>query len=70
MGLATYMIEKFSTWMNPAYRDFPDGGLTRHFSMDELLTNVMIYWTTGRIVSSLRLYKEYFQDPDMHLFET
>lgn len=32
--------------------------LHRKFSLDDLLTNVMIYWTTGSIVSSMRFYKE------------
>lgn len=32
--------------------------LYRKFSLDDLLTNVMIYWTTGSIVSSMRFYKE------------
>jgi microsomal epoxide hydrolase len=58
LGLAAYILEKFSTWTNPAYRSLPDGGLTRHWSLDELLTNVMIYWTTGSIASSQRFYKE------------
>lgn len=30
----------------------------RKFSLDDLLTNIMIYWTTGTIVSSQRFYKE------------
>lgn len=30
----------------------------RKFSLDDLLTNIMIYWTTGSIVSSMRFYKE------------
>jgi len=33
----------------------------RKFSMDDLLTNVMIYWTSGSIVSSMRFYKENFR---------
>ncbi|XP_059501085.1 epoxide hydrolase 1-like isoform X3 [Stegostoma tigrinum] len=32
--------------------------LGRKFSLDELLTNVMIYWVSGSITSSMRLYKE------------
>uniref|UniRef100_A0A8C6GP15 Uncharacterized protein n=1 Tax=Mus spicilegus TaxID=10103 RepID=A0A8C6GP15_MUSSI len=28
------------------------------FSLEDLLTNIMIYWTTGTIVSSQRFYKE------------
>ncbi|KAM8946653.1 epoxide hydrolase 1-like [Pelodytes ibericus] len=57
-GLAAYILEKFSTWTDPEFRHLEDGGLERRFSMDDLLTNVMIYWITGSVVSSMRLYKE------------
>ncbi|KAF3842269.1 hypothetical protein F7725_024220 [Dissostichus mawsoni] len=57
-GLAAYILEKFSTWTDNRNRDLEDGGLERKFSLDDLLTNVMIYWTTGSIVSSMRFYKE------------
>ncbi|KAF5914082.1 hypothetical protein HPG69_010241 [Diceros bicornis minor] len=30
----------------------------RKFSLDDLLTNIMLYWTTGTITSSQRFYKE------------
>lgn len=33
----------------------------RKFSLDDLLTNVMIYWMSGCIVSSMRFYKENFR---------
>nr|XP_020481830.2 epoxide hydrolase 1-like [Labrus bergylta]XP_029131605.1 epoxide hydrolase 1-like [Labrus bergylta] len=58
VGLAAYILEKFSTWTDMRNRDLQDGGLERKFSLDDLLTNVMIYWTTGSIVSSMRFYKE------------
>lgn len=32
--------------------------LLRKYSLDELLTNVMIYWVTSSIVPSMRFYKE------------
>ncbi|XP_065730341.1 epoxide hydrolase 1 isoform X3 [Phocoena phocoena] len=51
-------VEKFSTWTNPEFRDLEDGGLERKFSLDDLLTGVMLYWTTGTITSSQRFYKE------------
>uniref|UniRef100_G3NJG8 Epoxide hydrolase n=1 Tax=Gasterosteus aculeatus aculeatus TaxID=481459 RepID=G3NJG8_GASAC len=60
VGLAAYILEKFSTWTSPDFRNLEDGGLTRSFSLDDLLTNVMIYWTSGCIVSSMRFYKENF----------
>ena len=60
VGLAAYILEKFSTWTNSEFRDLEDGGLERKFSLDDLLTNIMIYWTTGAITSSQRFYKENF----------
>lgn len=58
VGLAAYILEKFCTWTSSDFKNLEDGGLTRKFSLDDLLTNVMIYWTSGCIVSSMRLYKE------------
>ncbi|KAM9703295.1 epoxide hydrolase 1 [Menidia menidia] len=60
VGLAAYILEKFSTWTNRDFRNLDDGGLTRKFSLNDLLTNVMIYWTSGCIISSMRFYKENF----------
>uniref|UniRef100_T1IMH0 Epoxide hydrolase N-terminal domain-containing protein n=1 Tax=Strigamia maritima TaxID=126957 RepID=T1IMH0_STRMM len=60
VGLAAYILEKFSTWVNPSYKTLADGGLTKKFTLDELLTNVMVYWVTGSITSSVRFYKECF----------
>lgn len=58
VGLAAYILEKFSTWTDPAFRNLDNGGLERKYSLDELLTNVMIYWVTSSIVPSMRFYKE------------
>ncbi|XP_072565533.1 epoxide hydrolase 1 [Paramormyrops kingsleyae] len=58
VGLASYILEKFSTWTDYNNRNVADGGLERQFTLDDLLTNVMIYWTTGTIVPSMRFYKE------------
>uniref|UniRef100_A0A9L0S2A2 Epoxide hydrolase n=1 Tax=Equus caballus TaxID=9796 RepID=A0A9L0S2A2_HORSE len=58
VGLAAYILEKFSTWTKSEFRDLEDGGLERKFSLDDLLTNIMLYWTTGSITSSQRFYKE------------
>lgn len=57
-GLAAYILEKFSYWVNPDYIDRPDGGLTEKFTLDELLTNVLIYWINNNAGYSTRLYKE------------
>ncbi|XP_054156405.1 epoxide hydrolase 1-like [Oppia nitens] len=58
VGLAAYILEKFSVWTNPAFLDKPDGELTKKFTLDELLTNIMIYWTSNNVASSMRYYKE------------
>ena len=58
VGLAAYIIEKFSSWTNYDWIDLDDGGLDAHWSKDDLLTNVMIYWVSGSITSSMRMYKE------------
>ncbi|XP_008281713.1 epoxide hydrolase 1 [Stegastes partitus] len=61
VGLAAYILEKFSGWTTMKNLDLEDGGLERKFSLDDLLTNVMIYWTTGSIIPSMRFYKENLQ---------
>jgi len=58
VGLAAYILEKFSTWTNLEYRDLPDGGLEKYYTMDQLLDNVMVYYMTNSILTSQRLYKE------------
>ncbi|KAM6461811.1 epoxide hydrolase 1-like [Liasis olivaceus] len=58
VGLAAYILEKFSTWTDKSFCSMEDGGLERKYSLDELLTNVMIYWVTSSIVPSMRFYKE------------
>lgn len=60
VGLAAYILEKFSTWTNKDWRSLPDGGLTRKYKLTDLLDNVMIYWVTGSITTSARLYSEAF----------
>ena len=69
LGLASYILEKFATWTNgPESRTVEDGLLTKKFALDELLDNVMIYWTTNSIATSMRFYaenlnKKTFSDP-------
>lgn len=60
VGLAAYIMEKFSTWTNNDYRQLIDGGLEKYFSLDSLLDNVMIYYLTDSITTSVRIYKESF----------
>ncbi|XP_017106981.2 juvenile hormone epoxide hydrolase 1-like [Drosophila bipectinata] len=59
VGLASYILEKFSTWTNTEFKIRPDGGLTQRYTYDQLLDNVMIYYVTNSITTSMRLYAEY-----------
>ncbi|KAL6429368.1 hypothetical protein ACFW04_008209 [Cataglyphis niger] len=60
VGLAGYILEKFSTWTNNEYKSRPDGGLLEKFTLDELLDNVMLYWVTNSLTTSVRIYAEQF----------
>jgi pimeloyl-ACP methyl ester carboxylesterase len=52
VGLAAWIVEKFRAWSDCG------GAIELRFSKDELLNNIMIYWVTGTISSSARLYYE------------
>jgi pimeloyl-ACP methyl ester carboxylesterase len=49
-GLAAWIVEKLRAWSDCG------GELERSYTKDEILTNVMIYWLTGTIGSSMRMY--------------
>jgi pimeloyl-ACP methyl ester carboxylesterase len=55
-GLAAWIIEKFRTWGDTK------GNIESRFPKDELLTNLTIYWATGTIGSSVRLYYEFTRE--------
>ena len=52
VGLAGWIVEKFRAWSDC------DGEIEQSYTKDELLTNIMVYWVTGTISSSARLYLE------------
>jgi hypothetical protein len=52
VGLAAWIVEKFRAWSDC------NGEIERRFSKDELLTDIMIYWMSETITSSIRLYSE------------
>ena len=60
-GLAAWILEKFIKRSNESHMLKSDlSALASKFSLDDLLTNVMIYWLTGSITSSARFYKEIY----------
>lgn len=59
IGLAAYILEKFATWTHPEYKSLTDGGLdSRKDLQDALLDNIMIYYLTNSITTSMRIYAE------------
>lgn len=56
-GLAAWILEKLQEWSDCG------GDALRRFSRDEILTHVTIYWATGTIGSSMRLYLESKRTP-------
>jgi pimeloyl-ACP methyl ester carboxylesterase len=51
-GLAAWVLEKFRAWSDCG------GDLDSVYDRDDLLTNLTVYWVTGTIASSIRLYHE------------
>lgn len=58
VGQLAWIVEKFQEWTDPAAA-LPEDAVDR----DRLLTNVMLYWLTGRARSAANLYYEGFHDP-------
>jgi pimeloyl-ACP methyl ester carboxylesterase len=58
-GLAAWIVDRFHSWC-----DDP-GRLERSFSKDELLVNIMIYWVTQTIGSSISTYWADVRSPSL-----
>ncbi|NSL88011.1 epoxide hydrolase [Chitinophaga sp. Mgbs1] len=52
IGLAAWIIEKFYAWSDTK------GNMENSFTKDEMITNLMIYWVTQTINTSIRRYRE------------
>jgi epoxide hydrolase len=52
VGLAGWIVEKFRAWSDC------HGDIEASFTMDQLLTNITLYWVTRTATSSARLYYE------------
>ena len=55
VGLAAWLVEKFQSLSDC------NGDVELRFSLDELLTNVMVYWTTGTIGPAFLPYYDFTQ---------
>ena len=49
-GLAAWIVEKLRAWSDCG------GDVEQSFTRDEILTNITLYWLTGTIGSSMRMY--------------
>ncbi|KAH9390410.1 epoxide hydrolase [Tyrophagus putrescentiae] len=58
-GMAAHILEKLSSFTNKANRAMDDGGLELKYTKDQLITLVMIYYTTPSVAATARLYKEF-----------
>ncbi|MDR5784784.1 epoxide hydrolase [Caballeronia sp. LZ065] len=57
VGLAAWVVEKFRTWSDC------DGDIERAFTLDDVLTDVSIYWFGHMLDASYRIYKENRRQP-------
>jgi pimeloyl-ACP methyl ester carboxylesterase len=53
IGLAAWLLDKWFVWTAP-----PSGNLLDHFSMDQLLSTISLYWLTETINAAGRAYYE------------
>ncbi|XP_013186780.1 juvenile hormone epoxide hydrolase [Amyelois transitella] len=58
VGLATYILDRFMIFTDRNNKYDDDGGLTNYYNMTDLLDNIMLYWATNCITTSMRVYKE------------
>jgi pimeloyl-ACP methyl ester carboxylesterase len=58
-GLGAWIVEKLRAWSDC------QGDIERSYTKDELLTNIMIYWVTQTINTSIRTYYEDFHHPSL-----
>ncbi|KAJ0171738.1 hypothetical protein K1T71_012501 [Dendrolimus kikuchii] len=64
VALANYILDRFMIFTNYENKLKPDGGLETYYSYDKLIDNIMLYWSTNSIITSLRLYKECLSNAD------
>lgn len=57
VGLAAWILQIFKSFSDPTR------SLTELFNADELLANITLYWITGTIPSSIRIYGEAVKNP-------
>lgn len=63
-----WMLEKYHDWTyHPVERQDKEG-LPQTITSKEFLTQVMIYWMTNTMSSSIRIYYEFLHQKEMYPF--
>ncbi|GJQ78771.1 Jheh2 [Trypoxylus dichotomus] len=60
VGLAAYILEKFVDFTDAKLIDTKLANLRNSYGYEALLDNIVMYWITGTITTSMRLYAETF----------
>ncbi|MEP6492084.1 MAG: epoxide hydrolase family protein [bacterium] len=58
-ALAAWIVDRFHSWCDC------DGDVGQSFTMDEILTNIMIYWVSATIGSSMKAYYDDAVSPSL-----
>ncbi len=67
-GLASWLLEKFITTTASRTEDAL-GTMGKRITLDEMLTNIMIYWLTDSMPSAMRLYKETIPSTEFQMLD-
>jgi pimeloyl-ACP methyl ester carboxylesterase len=57
VGLASWIVDRFHAWA--------DGDIETRFSREDVLTNIMLYWVTQTMGSSVQLYHAEARSPSL-----
>ncbi|XP_028031222.1 juvenile hormone epoxide hydrolase-like [Bombyx mandarina] len=60
VALGSYILDRFMIFTNHTNKFEDEGGIDKYYDFDKLLDNIMLYWVSGSITTSLRIYKETF----------
>ncbi|XP_013163336.1 PREDICTED: juvenile hormone epoxide hydrolase-like [Papilio xuthus] len=59
-GLLAYFFEKISVGTREYYQHRADGGLELHYTKEQLVDNLMVYWASDSVATAGRIYADSF----------
>ncbi|KAK0422729.1 hypothetical protein QR680_007748 [Steinernema hermaphroditum] len=63
LGLAAWLLDRFALGVNRNFTSHSQGWLQNSLTVDELLTEVHIYWLTGTFPHAARFFKNSYDHP-------